>query len=276
VVAERLLSLFGRLGWPFLVPAKTTSAVARRRGQGRLFGRRAWRASLDGDEHGRTLAIGGISTRTPRAWRATVGVFLLLVANAAGPSHAAEAPGHAASVADAIQEASRRFGVPMAWIEAVIAAESSGDASARSTKGAMGLMQLMPATWRELSAEIGLGEDAFDRRANIIAGTAYLRRLYDRFGPRGFLAAYNAGPARYQAVLDGRGRLPAETLAYVAHVEARIAQSNGARQVVTMTLPRDWRVSGLFVGAVNPDPVMPSPASMITIVEAADQEPGHD
>jgi hypothetical protein len=43
-----------------------------------------------------------------------------------------------------------------------------------------------------------------------------------------------------------------------------------------MTLPRDWRVSGLFVGAVNPDPVMPSPASMITIVEAADREPGHD
>jgi soluble lytic murein transglycosylase-like protein len=160
----------------------------------------------------------------------------------------------------------------MAWIEAIIAVESGGDARARSAKGAMGLMQLMPATWREVSAEIGLGVDAFDRRANILAGTAYLRRLYDQFGPRGFLAAYNAGPARYQAVLDGRGKLPAETLVYVARVEARIVLSNRARSAATVASPRDWRASGLFAGTFDPVPAPSDRASMITIVEASDQE----
>jgi hypothetical protein len=270
LAADPLLSLFGRLACPFLVPAKTASAVARRRGQGRLLGRRAGRASLDGDEHGRTLAIDGRSTRTPPAWRATAGLFLLLVVGVSGSSHAAEAPGQGASLTAAIQAASVRYGVPTVWIEAVIGAESGGDPGAKSIKGAMGLMQLMPATWRELSAEIGLGEDAFDRRANIIAGTAYLRRLYDRFGPGGFLAAYNAGPTRYQAVLDGRGSLPAETRAYVARVEARIARLNGARRAPTIAATQDWRASGLFVGAVNPHLVTPDPASMITIIDVAD------
>ena len=62
----------------------------------------------------------------------------------------------------------------------------------------------------------GLGADPFHPRDNILAGTAYLREMYDRFGARGFLAAYNAGPARYQQhLLDGRP-LPLETRAYVA------------------------------------------------------------
>ena len=270
MAADPLLSLFGRLACPFLVPAKTTLAVARRRGQGRPLGRRAGRASLDGDEYGRTLAIDGKSTRTPRAWRATAGLFLLLVVGASGPGHAAQAPGQGASLTAATQEASVRSGVPTVWIEAVIAAESGGDPRAKSIKGAMGLMQLMPATWRELSAEIGLGEDAFDRRANIIAGTAYLRRLYDRFGPQGFLAAYNAGPTRYQAVLDGRRSLPAETRAYVARVEAQIAWSSGATRAAPMAPSRNWRASGLFAGALNSNLETRDPASMITIIDVGD------
>jgi soluble lytic murein transglycosylase-like protein len=273
VTVDRLLSLFGRLGWPFLVPAKTASAVARSRGQGRPPGRRAGRASLDGGEHGRTLAIDGIWTRTPRARRATFCFFLLLAAGPAGFGHAAEAPGNATSVANAVQEASLRFGVPTGWIDAVIAAESGGDAGARSTKGAMGLMQLMPATWRELSAEIGLGDDAFDRRSNVIAGTAYLRRLYDRFGRRGFLAAYNAGPTRYQAVLDGKGRLPAQTVAYVAQVEARIGWRNSGPHAEETTRPRDWRVSGLFAATRNVEPATPDAPSMISVIEPTDHEP---
>ena len=273
VAAERLLSLFGRLGWLFLVPAKTASAVARSRGQGRPLGRRAGRASLDGGEHGRTLAIDGLWTRTPRAMRATFCLFLLLAAGPAGSGHAAEAPTNATLVASAVQEASLRFGVPTGWIDAVIAAESGGDADAKSTKGAMGLMQLMPVTWRELSAEIGLGDDAFDRRGNVIAGTAYLRRLYDRFGRRGFLAAYNAGPTRYQAVLDGRGRLPAETVAYVARVEARIGWRNSGPQAEMTTPPRDWRVSGLFVATREIEPATPDATSMISVIEPTDHEP---
>ncbi|MBU6299154.1 MAG: lytic transglycosylase domain-containing protein, partial [Alphaproteobacteria bacterium] len=60
----------------------------------------------------------------------------------------------------------------------------------------------------------GLGDDPFNARDNILAGTAYLRQMFDRFGD-GFLAAYNAGPGRYQAYLDGRQSLPAETLSYL-------------------------------------------------------------
>lgn len=272
MTTERLLSLFGRLGWPFLVPAKTTSAVARRRGQGRPLGRRAGRASLEGGEHGRTLAIDGMPTRTPRAGRATAWIFLLLCCGTATRSQAAEAPDRAATQALAVQAASIRFGVPVAWIEAVIAEESGGDPGAISLKGAMGLMQLMPATWRELSAEFRLGDDAFDRRANIVAGTAYLRRLYDRFGPRGFLAAYNAGPARYQAVLDGGRKLPVETLDYVARVEARIARAGGALSAAPVAARRDWRVSRLFIGVQTPDRAMADPATMVTVIETGGQE----
>ncbi|MGH1557443.1 lytic transglycosylase domain-containing protein [Caulobacter segnis] len=76
----------------------------------------------------------------------------------------------------------------------MIGAESGGDPRAVSPKGAMGLMQLMPGTWRDLSVQHDLGADPFDRRANVLAGAAYLRQLFDRFGRKGFLAAYNAGP----------------------------------------------------------------------------------
>ena len=118
--------------------------------------------------------------------------------------------------ADAIAEASARFGLPEGWVRQVIRAESGGDARAVSPKGAMGLMQLMPATWRQARAELGLGTDPYQPHDNILAGAAYLRSLYDRYGAPAFLAAYNAGPARLEAYLL-RGRpLPAETRRYVA------------------------------------------------------------
>lgn len=122
-----------------------------------------------------------------------------------------------------IAEASARFGVPEQWIARVMRAESGGRTMLNgrpitSRAGAMGLMQLMPGTWREMRALHGLGADPHDPRDNILAGTAYLRRMYDRFGYPGLFAAYNAGPARYSEHL-ARGRsLPAETIAYVATV----------------------------------------------------------
>src|SRR5689334_17532186 len=60
----------------------------------------------------------------------------------------------------------------------------------RSRAGAMGLMQLMPATWRAMRASLGLGQDPHDPRDNILAGTFYLRAMYDRFGYPGLFAAY--------------------------------------------------------------------------------------
>ncbi len=122
-----------------------------------------------------------------------------------------------------IAEASTRCAVPQAWIARVMRAESGGNTTLagrpiRSRKGAIGLMQLMPATWAEMRARLGLGNDPDDPRDNVVAGACYLRLMYDRFGYPGLFAAYNAGPARYAAYLAGRARLPGETIAYLGTV----------------------------------------------------------
>ena len=115
-----------------------------------------------------------------------------------------------------IAEASRRFDVPIAWIRAVMHVESVGDVRARSPKGAMGLMQIMPATYATLRARYALGANPYDPRDNILAGAACLRELHDRYGAPGFLAAYNAGPRRYEEHLRSGRPLPLETQRYVA------------------------------------------------------------
>jgi soluble lytic murein transglycosylase-like protein len=122
-----------------------------------------------------------------------------------------------------IAEASARFGVPVAWIERVMRAESGGQTMLggrpiTSHAGAMGLMQLMPATWMAMRAAQGLGRNPHDPHDNILAGTAYLRAMYDRFGYPGLFAAYNAGPGRYAAHLATGRALPTETRAYLAQV----------------------------------------------------------
>ncbi|WP_375778612.1 lytic transglycosylase domain-containing protein [Bradyrhizobium sp. ma5] len=132
---------------------------------------------------------------------------------------------------DFVGQASRRFGVPVRWIRAVIDVESAGDARARSPKGAMGLMQIMPETWAELRLRYGLGNDPYDPHDNILAGTAYLRELHDRYGSPDFLAAYNAGPARYEEHLAGRP-LPAETLAYLQKLVPIIGSDIAASSAV--------------------------------------------
>jgi soluble lytic murein transglycosylase-like protein len=115
-----------------------------------------------------------------------------------------------------VTEASRRFSVPEHWIPAVVRVESEGKQRARSKKGAMGLMQIMPGTWTELRSRYRLGADPYDPRDNILAGAAYIRELSNRYGTPGFLAAYNAGPGRYERHLATGRPLPDETQAYVA------------------------------------------------------------
>ncbi len=120
--------------------------------------------------------------------------------------------------ADHIAEAAKRFAIPERWIRAVMAVESAGDVRALSAAGAMGLMQIMPVTWEELRAKHGLGNDPYDVHNNVLAGAAYLREMHDRYGSiTGTLAAYNAGPGRYERHLAGE-RLPAETVEYVARI----------------------------------------------------------
>lgn len=87
-----------------------------------------------------------------------------------------------------------------------------------SSAGAMGLMQIMPATWHELRARHSLGIDPHDPRDNILAGAAYLREMHDRFGARLFLAAYHAGPRRVGEHLSRGTPLPRETRAYLAAI----------------------------------------------------------
>jgi soluble lytic murein transglycosylase-like protein len=122
-----------------------------------------------------------------------------------------------------IEEASTRFGIPTSWIERVMRAESRGRITLngrpiRSRAGAMGLMQLMPATWADMRARLALGNNPDDPRDNILAGTFYLRLMYDRFGYPGLFGAYNAGPGVYGAYLVGTRRLPGETVAYLGSV----------------------------------------------------------
>lgn len=124
-----------------------------------------------------------------------------------------------------IAAASDRFGIPARWIERVMRAESGGattldGAPITSPVGAMGLMQLMPKTWAVMRATYRLGADPYDPHDNIIAGAAYLRAMYDRFGYPGLFGAYNAGPGRYAAYLAGARALPAETRRYLAAVTA--------------------------------------------------------
>jgi hypothetical protein len=86
----------------------------------------------------------------------------------------------------------------------------------------MGLMQVMPGTYAELRRRYGLGPDPFDPRDNIMAGAAYLREMYDRYGEHGFLAAYNAGPGRWEQFVHRGRQLPAETRAYIARLMPRL------------------------------------------------------
>jgi soluble lytic murein transglycosylase-like protein len=146
-----------------------------------------------------------------------------------------------------IAEASARFAVPERWIRAVMHVESGGDERAISSRGALGLMQLMPGTWVELSVRYGIGLDPFDPRDNILAGTAYLKEMHDRFGSAGFLAAYNAGPVRYEQHLATGRSLPLETKAYVAAVTPLLGNEQVGRAEFRIKRAIPWREAPLFV-----------------------------
>ncbi len=127
-----------------------------------------------------------------------------------------------------IRDASRRFDIPELWIREVMRQESGGRPNATSHAGAMGLMQVMPGTYRELQARYNLGPDPYHPYDSIQAGAAYLREMYELYGNPAFLAAYNAGPRRLEDYLWGGRGLPNETRNYVARIGPRItgAQPN--------------------------------------------------
>jgi soluble lytic murein transglycosylase-like protein len=140
---------------------------------------------------------------------------------AATPVHARSDPaagtgtatGTERQITDGIEKAAKKYNLPEKLIKSVIRTESNFQPDAVSPAGAQGLMQLMPATARELGVN-----DPFDIQQNIDGGAAYLRQMLDRFGQnlRLALAAYNAGPGtveKYNGVVPFR-----ETREYVDRV----------------------------------------------------------
>jgi len=164
-------------------------------------------------------------------------------APAFGQAAAEQAQPRSVDIASHVSEASQRFGIPEGWIYAVMRTESAVRIGAVSPAGAMGLMQLMPGTWARQRARFGLGSDPFDPRDNIMAGTSYLRELYDSYGAPGFLAAYNAGPGRYEDWQDHGRPLPAETRAYVAKIAPMLQVGSAATTVASASFVQPVRIS---------------------------------
>ena len=199
-----------------------------------------------------------------------------LMAQTGVPEHAIDA--HHPYAAQ-VTEASQRFGIPTTWIMAVMRAESAGDLRAVSSAGAMGLMQVMPDTWAGLRIRHGLGHDPFEPRDNILAGTAYLREMWDRYGNvAAMLAAYNAGPARYDEYRLADHPLPAETRAYVAALAPVLLGERPSGTAITAARPLDWREAAIFIsrddggsaiGSVSPHRTVGGAASPVPTLPQA-------
>ncbi len=220
---------------------------------------------------------------TLAGWRRSGGglaamLAVLLLAPGAAPvaALAQDAPAERSAArhpyAGHVADAAQRFGIPERWIWAVMRVESNGDVRAVSTAGAMGLMQIMPGTWASLRARHGLGADPYNVRDNIMAGAAYLRAMHDRYGNvTAMLAAYNAGPGRYDEYLSRGRSLPAETRAYLAKLAAITGSTDESRLAAAPPFdPFAWRRAALFAARPNGNPAAPETSSG---EDAADTRP---
>ena len=117
-----------------------------------------------------------------------------------------------------IEKAVRKYNVDADLIRSVIKAESNFDPQATSSKGAMGLMQLMPETAKDLGVK-----NAYDAEQNVMGGTSYLKSLLDRYDGKVdlALAAYNWGMGNLERNPD---RLPAETVTYIARINSYLKE----------------------------------------------------
>jgi hypothetical protein len=254
------------------VPTKIRKAAARSGGPGRPRGRREAALPWTGVSTAACLRCLGTAACTV----VMVLSFAIVLINAAQADNAstrhsasARSPG---SFANLIEEASRRFAVPAHWIRAVMTVESAGDVRARSPKGAMGLMQIMPETWVDLRTRHRFGDNPYDPRDNILAGAAYLQELHDRYGSPGFLAAYNAGPSRYEQYLAGRP-LPAETRAYVATLAPLFGGGELVGPIsVAAVHAKSWTEAPLFIGR----PERATAADRVSAERRSDRVPAGD
>jgi len=166
-------------------------------------------------------AIGGVDYvspltlfgRMPRPEPATAATAEEATVTPAKPVTAASTP-----ASDIVERAASAYKVDPSLISAVIKAESGGNTRATSPKGAMGLMQLMPGTARDLGVT-----DPYDPGQNVMAGTKYLKMLLDRYnGNRDLaLAAYNWGPGNLE---KSHRSMPRETVEYVARIKKYLGE----------------------------------------------------
>jgi soluble lytic murein transglycosylase-like protein len=188
-----------------------------------------------------------------------------------------------------IQEAARRFDISEDWIRAVIRMESGGRTffggkPITSHAGAMGIMQLMPQTYGDMKELHGLGDNPYDPRNNVLAGTAYLRWLYEKFGYPKMFAAYNAGPGTLQKQMAGARRLPLETRNYVRGIAQILDTATAADEaaeepeklIATLTRPDG---STITIDAETVNSIRPSlPNEFVpgvrTVVAMGDREQG--
>ena len=262
---QEMIPLFDRMLHHSFVPTRHEAATARSGSPGRPLGRRA-------------SALPWTGASTVAGWRrlgtaigfATILASLATSANSAAtalmmpPGAPSTADSHSDRFAGFVDEAARRFDIPATWIRAVMLVESSGNPTAVSPKGAMGMMQIMPETWADLRARYHLGSDPFDPRDNIVAGAAYLRELYDRFGAAGFLAAYNAGPTRFEDYLAGVRPLRNETTDYLAKLQRLLPALHIGDPANAIAKATDWRRAALFPT---------SPASRPPLVSGSSNQP---
>lgn len=189
---------------------------------------------------------------------------LAMVACAAAPLPASVQPVRSRASGrclDHAAEAAARARLPVEIVLRVMRAESGGDAHAVSPRGAIGCMQIMPATWNDLTRRYRLGRDPFDARMNMNGGALYLAELVAQFGTPGAYSAYNAGPGRYRRYVAGGVPLPAETVAYTA----RLAGS--APNAAAVPVAPRWQEAALFIARPTP-----SPAASASVADA-DQLP---
>ena len=238
------IPLFDRWQDHSSVPTELSEAAAYSADQGRTEGRRVLAPSLTATS---------MAERCRSAWT-MLAVVGALVATCVIDRDARSQPLSETSSAVSdhlnsfIAEASERFGIPAAWIRAILRVEGGEDTRVGSRKGAIALMQLPPEMWTELRLRYALGDEPSDPRDSILAGTAHLREMYDRYGSKGFVAAYHVGATRYDEHLRTGSPLPLETQAYVAVlaplIEHRLNDLAGSTARAKVT---SWRKAPLFV-----------------------------
>ena len=162
-----------------------------------------------------------------------------------------------------IDEAAKRFNVPRDWILAVMRQESGGrtvlqgDVPITSDKGAMGLMQVLPQTYRDMQLDYRLGGNPYDPYDNVMAGAAYIKFLQGKYGYPALFAAYNDGPGNLEANLAGTRNLPAETIAYLTNIRVHLGDA-----------PRPGE-SGLKAAAVNATVTLTRPDGQGVTIDGA-------